>query len=264
MSLTIARMALQLTIRQSTNLISFACLGAALTANPLCAQENSNPYLEPAQQADLGPIVLQTAPELSFTKKKEPMVVGVNNSVSIRIPISNPSQDETVQPVDTLEMPGDKKKEPIRLPTLMIPNTSLRDIGTKSTPEDLVAGRLPGIINLPFGSDRYGSWAIGTKTWIAPIFCHQPTYFEDTMLESHGHERFPCVQPLVSGARFYSGIAFLPYLSYLNPPLRYSPSYDHYRPGSSAPALRQRAPYDRGALRFQLLTTGTTILVGQP
>jgi hypothetical protein len=157
-----------------------------------------------------------------------------------------------------------KSREPIVLPTLSVPDTSLKGVGTGSKPEDFVTGRLPPSIVLPFGPERYGPWAIGTKTWIAPVFCHQPTYFEDTMLESHGHERFPCAQPLASGVRFYSTVAILPYLSYLNPPLQYSHSYDHYRPGSAAPALRQRPPYDKGALRFQLLTTGTAVLIAQP
>jgi len=243
MSLTLARMALQLTIRQSTRTTAVVCLSMSLSASTLFAQESPIKLREPEHPADL---------------------------VSIRIPVSPTVQDAAVVPQnnvvlqDNVDTASDKKKEPIRLPALLIPNTSIQEIGTKSTPEDLVAGRLPGTIPLPFGPDRYGPWAIGTRTWIAPVYCHQPTYLEDTMLENHGHERFPCIQPLVSGARFYSGIAFMPYLSYLNPPLRYSPSYDHYRPGSVAPALRQRAPYDKGALRFQLLTTGTTILAGQP
>ena len=156
------------------------------------------------------------------------------------------------------------KREPIVLPALTVPNTSLKGIGKDSTPEDLVAGRLPSGIALPYGADRYGFWDLGRKTWTAPVFCHQPAYFEDTMLERHGHERLPCLQPLVSGVRFFSNIAFLPYQSYIHPPLeeRYSPG--HYRPGSAAPYLRQRAPYDAGALRLQLLTTGTAVLAGQP
>ncbi|HUP79595.1 MAG TPA: hypothetical protein VM260_13670 [Pirellula sp.] len=168
--------------------------------------------------------------------------------------LTDPSQDSAKA----------KKRDPLVLPALTVPNTSLKGVGMESTPEDLVVGRLPSGIALPYGADRYGFWDLDRKTWTAPVFCHQPTYFEDTMLERHGHERLPCLQPLVSGARFFSNIAFLPYQSYIQPPLeeRYSPG--HYRPGSAAPCLRQRAPYDAGALRFQLLTTGTTILALQP
>ncbi len=157
-----------------------------------------------------------------------------------------------------------KNREPLVLTALSIPNTSIQGVGTGSAPEDLVAGRLPPTIQLPCGADRYGFWALGSKTWTAPVYCHQPVYFEETMLERHGQERFPCLQPLVSGATFFTNIAFLPYHSYLQRPLEERYSTGHYRPGSPAPCLRQRAPYDAGALRFQLLTTGTAVLTAQP
>jgi hypothetical protein len=156
------------------------------------------------------------------------------------------------------------KKEPITLPSLVVPNTAPKRASDASMPDDMVSGRLPPPIGLPFGTDRNGGWALESKNWVAPVYCHQPTYFHDSMLEEHGHERFPCVQPLVSGARFYTQMAFLPYLSYLNPPLVETPSAGHFRPGTAAPCIRQRAPYDPGALRFQLLTTGTTVLAAQP
>lgn len=161
-----------------------------------------------------------------------------------------------------------KNRGPIVLPDLNVPNISIREIGSErakgSAPEDAVAGRLPSIIPLPYGPDRFGAWSLDYKTWTAPVFCHQPTYYEDTMLEQSGHERVPALQPILSGVRFYSTAAFMPYLSYLNPPLKYSYHGDHYRPGSCAPALRQRAPFDKGALRYQLLTTGVAVALMQP
>lgn len=160
--------------------------------------------------------------------------------------------------------PKPKNREPILLPNLSVPNTSIQGVGTGATPEDVVGGRLPPRIPMPYGADRYGFWALESKTWTAPVFCHQPLYFEDAMLERHGHERFPYAQPLVSGARFFGSVALLPYKSYLQRPLedRYSTGYS--RPGSAAACVRQRVPYDAGAMRFQLLTTGTAVLAGQP
>jgi len=157
-----------------------------------------------------------------------------------------------------------KNRDPLVLPALKVPNTSIPTDGTNSVPEDLVVGRLPSAIYLPYGPDRYGFWRLETKTWIAPVFCHQPLFFEDTMLERHGQERNPCLQPLLSGARFFSDVAFQPYQAYLHPPLQEQPSAGHYRTGSAAPCLRQRVPYDAGAIRFQLLTTGTVVLAAQP
>lgn len=158
----------------------------------------------------------------------------------------------------------EKTRGPLLLPALTVPNTSVQRDGKNSVPEDLVAGRLPVAIYLPYGPDRYGFWALESKTWIAPVYCLQPLYFEDTMLERHGQERFPCLQPILSGARFFSDAALQPYHAYLQPPLQERPSAGHYRPGSTAPSLRQRPPYDAGAIRFQLLTTGTVVLAGQP
>ncbi len=163
------------------------------------------------------------------------------------------------------QSPSDKKlREPIVVPNLTIPNISVSGIGTGTTPEDAVAGRLPAPVALPYGPDRQGMWILQNKTWVAPVFCHQPLYFEDIMLERHGHERLPPLQPILSGVRFFTTIATQPYLAYLNPPFRESYNTGNYRPGSAAPGLRQRAPYDKGAMRFQLLTTGTTVLAFQP
>ena len=162
------------------------------------------------------------------------------------------------------EKANTKDVSPLVVPKLTVPNTSIQDVATGSTPEDKTSGRMPGAVPLPHGSNRYGYWHLDKKTWVPPVFCHQPVYFEETMLERHGHERFPCIQPLISGATFFSNIAFMPYHSYLHPPLEERYNTGNYRPGSAAPALRQRAPYDAGALRFQLLTTGTTVLAVQP
>ena len=196
--------------------------------------------------------VIRSKPEQSPTK----------DSASDKSPDSKDADEK--RPVDPKVQPKAKNREPIVLPALSIPNISIKGVGTGSTPEDLVAGRLPPTLPLPYGADRYGFWALGNKSWTAPVFCHQPVYFEETMLERHGQERFPYLQPLVSGATFFSNIAFLPYHSYLQRPLEERYNTGHYRPGSAAPCIRQRAPYDAGALRLQLLTTGTLVLAGQP
>jgi hypothetical protein len=154
-------------------------------------------------------------------------------------------------------------KEPLSLSPLVTPNLALKGI-TEQVPEDLMEGRLPPIQSMPSGPDRpYGMYQ-SLKTWSAPVFCHQPLYFEDAMLERHGQERFPHLTPLISGARFFTGVVTKPYMVYLHPPLQDVPNTGHFRPGSPAPAIRERAPYDKGALRFQLLTTGATLVAIQP
>lgn len=153
---------------------------------------------------------------------------------------------------------------PIRVPQLTVPNISVSDIGTKMLPEDMVAGRLPAKIALPYGPERPNADTMTMKTWTAPVFCYQNLFFEDVMLERHGHERCWPLQPVISGARFFTSYAMMPYSAVLHPPLQDRYSTGHYRAGTAAPCLRQRVPYDKTALRMQLLTTGTTVLAFQP
>lgn len=164
-------------------------------------------------------------------------------------------QDETslAGPIDSPHT----ARDPIALPPLTTPNLSITDIGTGQTPEDWVTGRLPEPQSLPFGPDRQLELFPQDKAWVAPVFYHQPLYFEDTMLERHGHEKFPKLTPMLSGARFYTTAFLSPYLAVLRPPLREISNAGHYRPGSAAPGLRERAPYDPKAMRLQLLTVGT-------
>lgn len=153
---------------------------------------------------------------------------------------------------------------PIRVPQLHVPNISVSDIGTKMLPEDMVVGRLPPKIALPYGPDRPNADMMNLKTWTAPVFCYQNLFFEDVMLERHGHERCWPLQPVISGARFFTSYAMMPYSAVLHPPLQDRYSTGHYRAGTAAPCLRQRSTYDKTALRMQLLTTGTTVLAFQP
>jgi hypothetical protein len=156
-------------------------------------------------------------------------------------------------PVDAAQ----PSKGRIALPPLSTPNLSIANIGTGQTPEDWVTGRLPEPQILPYGPDRQFELFPQGKAWVAPVLCHQPLYFEDTMLERHGHEKCPKLTPVLSGARFYTTAFFSPYLAVLRPPLKDISNAGHYRPGSAAPGIRERAPYDPTAMRLQLLTLGT-------
>jgi hypothetical protein len=181
---------------------------------------------------------------------------------SIPPKLDSPKLDEPAKIEESPSIP--RSKEPLRVGALSIPNTSISGIGTGTTPEDATAGRLPTPMPLPYGPDREAGWSVKTKHWVAPVYCHQPTYYEDVMLEHHGHERCVALQPVLSGARFYTGIFFTPYLATLRPPLQDIPSTGHYRPGSCAPALRQRAPYDPTAMKVQAAATAAGVVALQP
>jgi hypothetical protein len=181
---------------------------------------------------------------------------------SIPPKLDDPKLDGSAKIEESPSIP--RNKEPLRVGSLSIPNTSIAGIGTGTTPEDATDGRLPDPMPLPYGPDREAGWSVKTKHWVAPVYCHQPTYYEDVMLEHHGHERCVVLQPVLSGARFYTGIFFTPYLATLRPPLQDIPSTGHYRPGSCAPALRQRAPYDPTAMKVQAAATAAGVVALQP
>jgi hypothetical protein len=160
--------------------------------------------------------------------------------------------------------PAAPTQETLRTKPLSLPNTSVVGVGTNQIPADLTQGRLPAAIQLPYGPDREGGWSYSAKGWIPPVYCHQPTYYEDTMLENHGHERHPHLQPMLSGTRFYTGLFFTPYLYCLHGPLEDLSSAGRYRPGTAAPGLRQRAPYDPYAIGTQAVSTGAGISLLRP
>lgn len=157
-----------------------------------------------------------------------------------------------------------RSTEPLRVKPLQTPNTSISGIGTGTTPEDATQGRLPAPTGLPYGPDRQPGWSVTTKNWVAPTFCHYPTYYDDVMLEYHGHERCPPLQPLLSGGRFFTGIFFTPYLMTLQHPNQQVPNAGHFRPGTCAPGVRQRAPYDPTALKVQAAATASGVVLLQP
>jgi hypothetical protein len=195
---------------------------------------------------------------IGFAQEKQP--VGERFFLTIaEMELSKPEEDKANQGKAVVGIAESTGEQPIVLLPLIAPNLEL-----KGMPKDRTEGRLPPMQPMPYGPDRPYGMNPSLKTWTAPVFCHQPLYFEDAMLERHGHERFPHLTPLISGARFFTGVFTRPYMVYLHPPLEDVPNTGHFRPGSPAPAIRERAPYDKGALRFQLLTTGATLVAIQP
>ncbi len=153
---------------------------------------------------------------------------------------------------DATEVAKPKVVEPpITLGDLSVPNISLDNIGTGNVPDDVTADRMPSPIPLPLASDR-GVYLYQSKLWVPGGFCHQPLYFEDIMLERHGHQRLPYLQPFVSAAKFYGTIPLAPYKWTLQQPLEDRHTLGSFRPGTPAPVVRQRLPYDKTAIRNQI------------
>jgi hypothetical protein len=95
--------------------------------------------------------------------------------------------------------------------------------------------------------------------WAAPEMAYQPLYFDDTPLERYGQSVCPGLQPLLSGAHFFAMFPLMPYKLGLDGPCEPVYNLGYYRPGSDAPCVRQRLPWDTHAA---MLEAGTLTGLG--
>ncbi len=133
-------------------------------------------------------------------------------------------------------------------------NIATGAIGTGVLPEDTAAKRAPASSLLMDGQSR--GIPVTQVSWKPANICHLPLYFEDAMLERHGHVRWGHAQPIVSGAKFFATMPLLPYLKTLHPPCEYRYTLGHFRPGSCAPALKDHLPWDRRAAVVETVSLG--------
>ncbi len=94
-------------------------------------------------------------------------------------------------------------------------------------------------------------WAEVTYNWKASALCHKPLYFEDVHLERYGHSWGPIMQPIVSGAHFFTRIPTLPYCMGLKAPNECVYTLGHYRPGNCAPYMIDPVPFTWRAIFMQ-------------
>ena len=104
------------------------------------------------------------------------------------------------------------------------------------------------------GNERADVWNWTICSWAAANTFSNPRYFEDRMLERHGHQRLANhrfgkhLQPVASGARFFATVPMLPYLMTVRDPCDCEYTLGYYHAGSRTPGLLQRPPLDRRAL----------------
>lgn len=134
------------------------------------------------------------------------------------------------------------------LPEMIAPSLETTNIGNGRTPEGYLGGEPSRTELLPESpQDRGETWNWTVGHWAAADTFSHPRYFEDRMLERHGHERHPHLQPFVSGARFFATVPMLPYLMTVRDPFDCESTLGYYRSGSCAPVMLQRPPYERRA-----------------
>jgi hypothetical protein len=148
------------------------------------------------------------------------------------------------------------------LPPLEAITTATDKIGNGRTPdsfrEELNANRVP----LPESAGERGiPWNWSVAQWEASNNFSYPLYFEDRMLERHGHAKWGYLQPAASGVRFVGSMVALPYLTTVKAPCDCEYKLGHYRSGSCAPVMLQRPPWERCAAVVEALAIGGGIAI---
>ncbi len=118
----------------------------------------------------------------------------------------------------------------------------------------------------PPGPGYNRDWTAMSYAWAAPVARHQPLYFEDPELERYGNE-FCCLQPVVSGTRFYLTFATMPYQMSIPNNAWFHVKYDlgHERPGNCVPYSIHTLPVDWTAgLSATGIITGITFALMTP
>lgn len=141
-----------------------------------------------------------------------------------------------------------------QLPALRAVSIAQEPIGNGKVPDSLKAGEELNLVPMP--EDAYArsqlvgapAWPMLIRPWAAPNTFSHPLYFEDRMLERHGHERWGYLQPVASGARFFATLPMMPYLATVQPPCDIVYSKGYYRAGSPVPRFYQRPPLERRAV----------------
>lgn len=160
-------------------------------------------------------------------------------------------------------LPGVGDNGRLTLPEISTATTSTRSIGNGSVPQpfyDEEDQREEPLFEAIHQRDPAWGWSLYTFA-AANTFSH-PLYFEDVMLERHGHERFPKLQPMISGARFFATVPMLPYLMTVRPPCDCEYKMGHFRTGDCVYPYLQRPPYVRNAAIVEAAAiTGAAVIL---
>jgi hypothetical protein len=98
--------------------------------------------------------------------------------------------------------------------------------------------------------------------WSASEIWHRPLYFDDVQLERYGQTRAPLLQPVLSGAHFFGTLPIIPYKTGLDRPFEMVSTLGYYRPGSPAPCVGRRLPWqwDAALIQAGAVVSGVFIL----
>lgn len=161
-----------------------------------------------------------------------------------------PPAAETVDP-QTQESLAPLQNRPLTIQVSAV-STSEDDIGTDLVPTPAPGERWSTTTALPDGIARGAMFQC--VHWAPSLICHHPLYFQEVMLERHGHDRFGYLQPVASGTRFVGTIFLLPYLKTLKHSCSCEYALGYHRAGSCAPCLKDHIPWDKRAAAVETLS----------
>jgi len=104
-------------------------------------------------------------------------------------------------------------------------------------------------------------WGCTEFHWAPTNLAHQPLYFDDIPLERYGQTCSPILQPVLSGVHFFSVFPLIPYKIGVDCPYERVYTLGYYRPGSDAPCIRQRLPWELDAAAIEAGTVAGLILL---
>ncbi len=114
------------------------------------------------------------------------------------------------------------------------------------------------VMTAMLGPEYADNYQLSTKTWRSPDMFHGQLYFEDANLERYGNS-VGVFQPVVSGVKFFSTVAFLPYKIGQGRDEGCDYGLGHYRPGDCNPAYKKSLEISRRGAFYQALGVGVVI-----
>jgi hypothetical protein len=200
-------------------------------------------HLEPIQPPRVAP---PSAAQLDLTYPElRPQSAPIPSGATLRAapPVPLPPINA---PARALPARGTEKEAPLCNDKITL--KSIQDISHDIRPTQV--GELPEecvLDSTPYYGRQFSQSCVH---WKASGVCTKAAYFEDVQLERYGHTVVgPVLQPIVSGAKFFTTIPMLPYKMGVTPPNECVYTLGHYRAGNRSPYMVEPFPISaRGAL----------------
>lgn len=163
------------------------------------------------------------------------------------------SQPESIDPPEPTQEANEEVDRALGVPGRFRPISQLTATVPRNSgemPDDLAESHFA-----EHGSEAhtmgYSRYDMATEfNWEAVALCHRPLYFEEVNVERHGY-RVKYLQPLISGAHFFSRVPAMPYLALSENHQECTYTLGHYRPGSCAPYVWYRPRFSLDGAAFQ-------------